>query len=759
MKEKKKRIDRTMKCEKCGANVEKGSKFCDNCGASLVLLKAEEPKEGKKIKEPKNKLETPEDLKKIRKRKLMVGVIFLSVILIVSLVFILVGVNKNKYRNVYVNDSNGEVSLTRGNGSTFDVEASMRLIPEDEVKVLESSYLDLLADEDKHIAVLENSKITLESKGNPKKGFISINLMYGQTIVDIENKLKDDDEFRVISPNATVSVRGTTFSVSYDKDLGITRIDVKSGKVKVESNSGDSITLSDGESAEVIDETITTRTLNDAEVDAIFFKDEDGIYIGRSSQYLSAKEGDIVSFGTWEGEPIEWYVLENNGREVVLLSKDYLFKKEYHSELEPVTWETSSLREYLNGEFYDIAFNSEEKNVINVANLKNEDNLYFAYGGIGREHQPDLASDGEYYCAGGNETKDKVYLLSLSEIRDYYGVGPEEYDKYRMEEWDLDTYSEFCDTASNGILLAPGTDGWWLRSPGHASYTAALVLHTGAVYVNEHFDVDCDFMGVRPVIRVSTGGHAGEEKSVGVEPETIDESRSDTETVEEIIPADIDAILSGNVNDIVTFGTYKDEPLEWYILETNGSEVVLLSKNSVRKSTHYNMDETGHGLSVPVTWETCSIRKWLNEDFYTDAFTESEQLVIKTSILENNDNPYYGTRGNGEEGEKYPSGGNNTEDKVYLLSLEDIEKYWGITVDDFATYWESKKKDYLTYGATCNEASGGILDIGVQWMLRSPGTTSGGPAHVSEWGGVDYRFVKTAGGLDGDVRPVIKVGL
>ena len=67
-----------------------------------------------------------------------------------------------------------------------------------------------------------------------------------------------------------------------------------------------------------------------------------------------------------------------------------------------------------------------------------------------------------------------------------------------------------------------------------------------------------------------------------------------------------------------------------------------------------------------VTWEDCSLRKWLNEDFYNAAFSISEKNLIPVVTLENDDHPMLHT-----------DGGNDTEDKVFCLSLEETEKYFG----------------------------------------------------------------------------------
>ena len=91
-------------------------------------------------------------------------------------------------------------------------------ISEDTVETGESSKAELLADSDKHILAEENTKFVLKATGTEKSGNITINLLYGTSLIEIENKLSEESYFEVTTPNATLSVRGTTFEVNYDEE-------------------------------------------------------------------------------------------------------------------------------------------------------------------------------------------------------------------------------------------------------------------------------------------------------------------------------------------------------------------------------------------------------------------------------------------------------------------------------------------------------------------------------------------------------------
>lgn len=111
-------------------------------------------------------------------------------------------------------------------------------------------------------------------------------------------------------------------------------------------------------------------------------------------------------------------------------------------------------------------------------------------------------------------------------------------------------------------------------------------------------------------------------------------------------------------------GKTKD-PIKWRVLWVDGNDAFLMADQSLDIQP-YNC------ANVDVTWETCTLRSWLNgygsssnmcnknyssDSFINRAFTASEQAAIKVTKVKNADNPYWDT-----------SGGNDTEDKVFLLS-------------------------------------------------------------------------------------------
>ena len=120
-----------------------------------------------------------------------------------------------------------------------------------------------------------------------------------------------------------------------------------------------------------------------------------------------------------------------------------------------------------------------------------------------------------------------------------------------------------------------------------------------------------------------------------------------------------------------TYHYFKYEPIKWRVLNRNGNDAFLLADVALddqKYNTNYE--------DVDVTWETSSMRSWLNgygasvnqsktdyskKNFINSAFTSTQKNAIKTTSVVNNNNINYGT-----------TGGNNTSDQVFLLSTSEV---------------------------------------------------------------------------------------
>ncbi len=216
-----------------------------------------------------------------------------------------------------------------------------------------------------------------------------------------------------------------------------------------------------------------------------------------SYNFSKAKKGDIIKFGSYEQDypingkdPIEWVVLDKKKDGLLVMSKYALDCLPYNTENVYTTWAECTLREWLNKKFYNAAFNSVEKKMIRSAAVKNEDNPYFG-------------------TEGGKDTKDKVFLLSLSEIvNTKYGFDSDRY------AYDINRRCAPTDyTVAQGAYQYSGNDSdyvtadnigacwWWLRSPCYRRHDAARVNRNGDGSVSE--DVNKGKGAVRPVLFIN----------------------------------------------------------------------------------------------------------------------------------------------------------------------------------------------------------------------------------------------------------------
>lgn len=206
-----------------------------------------------------------------------------------------------------------------------------------------------------------------------------------------------------------------------------------------------------------------------------------------------------------------------------------------------------------------------------------------------------------------------------------------------------------------------------------------------------------------------------------------------------------DTVKNASVGDTITFGAYEQdnntsngkEAIEWTVLDKDGMSLLLISKQAL-DCQQYNTSYTD------VTWESCSLRKWMNGTFLNKAFNAEEQAQIQNTTVSADKNPEYNT-----------NPGNATTDKVFLLSINEVEKYFNSD--------EARKCAPTAYakaqGAYTSDiyktASGAAT---CWWWLRSPGSTQTYAASVLIAGSVNYAGHTVNYGTDA-VRPALWINL
>lgn len=169
----------------------------------------------------------------MKKRKK--GFIAIGIALLIIIAIVLVVVLNKGHRVIKVESLEGAVTLER-DAAANDIFVNMNLQSEDTITTGENGLIGLLADEDKHIAAVENTCFKIVSVGNEKKGTIRIELQYGTSLIQIDNKLPEGASFEVKTSNATLSVRGTIFEVTYIPETNTTILKVTEGIVQVDTN-------------------------------------------------------------------------------------------------------------------------------------------------------------------------------------------------------------------------------------------------------------------------------------------------------------------------------------------------------------------------------------------------------------------------------------------------------------------------------------------------------------------------------------------
>ncbi len=271
----------------------------------------------------------------------------------------------------------------------------------------------------------------------------------------------------------------------------------------------------------------------------------------------------------------------------------------------------------------------------------------------------------EYGTPGGEDTDDYIFLLSVDEANA------------------LDSQVRRA-----GYWYDQDNQWWWLRSPGaNESYIA--YVGTKKNIVDPSGDIASNTYGaVRPALNLSFAGHTV----------PTEMHRTAAEEANELA-----VLADSQVGDVVAFGRYT-----WYVADKTDGICTLLCAGSVANMP-YNDEKTD------VTWETSSLRRWLNEDFFDSKFSDGEKAaIVTTHNTFTEEESHYGM-----------DCGNETDDKVYLFTDSEAK----IVSDD-------------------------IRGCGIEWWLRSPGKAQDKAVYIL---GTAANLMGTDVDHSMGVRPAIRV--
>ena len=219
-------------------------------------------------------------------------------------------------------------------------------------------------------------------------------------------------------------------------------------------------------------------------LDGLSYKDSsEKFQSAKQALIKNAKVGDIVYFGTYEQdnntsngkENIEWLVLAKKGNRILVISDKALDCQTYNSSITSVTWETCTLRKWLNNDFINAAFSDDEKAMIPTVTVSADKNP-------------------QYDTDPGNATQDQVFLLSIVEAKKYFSSDS-------AKQCSPTNYA----VANGAYKSNDNICWWWLRSPGCYQSSVAFVDFDGSVGRGGHY-VDNDISAVRPAMWISIDG-------------------------------------------------------------------------------------------------------------------------------------------------------------------------------------------------------------------------------------------------------------
>ncbi len=450
------------------------------------------------------------------------------------------------------------------------------------------------------------------------------------------------------------------------------------------------------------------------------------------SVYVDKQAGEFFEFGRYpqgvdgDVKPITWRVLRRDKDHLLVIAEQGLDCKPYNEERCKIAWADSTLCRWLNSEFYDKAFNEQERECILKTSVVNK---------------------------AGHKTEGHIFLLSIDEAISLFANEIERRAKS----------TEYA--VKNGAYTYDDCCCWWLRSRGIGGDNAACVAPDGLIG-DLGLGVSSDNVAVRPALSVNISptvansvaklnasrnyvlyfavlvlvaaifyfgtimtkdpglgvpsleptGTPAVAQSVASSPEltgtpAVAQSAASSpepmgtptvaQSADSTVPSLRTIYAHKQVGGYFEFGRYPQgvngeiEPITWQVLQREKDHLLIIAKHGL-ECQPYNIE------FVSIDWENCTLRRWLNSEFYNTAFNEQEcECILKTSIVNN--------------------AGPQTEDRIFLLSIDEAKSLFanGIVRRAKPTDYAVKNKTYYAYDNGC-----------CWWWLRSRGNGVDNAAYV-----------------------------
>lgn len=329
-------------------------------------------------------------------------------------------------------------------------------------------------------------------------------------------------------PCSSMEMAGVKINADAAETLGNPRIEADSTLEAGQKVTYDCVWFGSYPQTEIVDKPETSgiyqmdwKKESDYEVNASLYDtlknatqwDNNGVITINGKKYRRLKKSEATAYSSgsgnynWDSEDyhyfrydkIKWRVLNNSGNKIFLLADKILDDQKYNTILTETTWSTSTVRSWLNGydsssnsygsdysndNFLDNAFTLSEQKAIITTEVINKDNI-------------------QYSTPGGENSQDKIFLLSESEVSTDQG------SNYGFtSDCDLTDESRMCKSSTYAkamgvwtyyVSIGNGNGRWLLRSPG--VYQDAITY----VHYNGYLDTDgayvyADSYGIRPTL-------------------------------------------------------------------------------------------------------------------------------------------------------------------------------------------------------------------------------------------------------------------